>query len=232
MLFKKEAESGWIINVPSQKAWFEKGSVHQLVSGEGYLPLKRLMDILLSIVLLIPILSLLAVCIIAIKLNSRGPAFFTQERTGKGEQKVKVYKLRTMVKNAAQLRDKYLHLNELRLPDFKISRDPRVTRVGSLLRRFSLDELPQIFNVLKGDLSLVGPRPSSYDARTYKLWHSARFELKPGITGLAQIMGRSDLLLDDKVRYDIAYLNNVSLWLDLRIIMKTIKAVFKPRGVK
>ena len=125
-----------------------------------------------------------------------------------------------------------MHLNELKPPDFKITNDPRVTRVGKFLRKTSLDELPQIFNVLKGDMSLVGPRPSSYKASTYDLWHTARFELKPGITGLAQVCGRSELLLDEKLRYDIAYLRNMSLWLDVQILLRTIPVVLAGKGVK
>jgi lipopolysaccharide/colanic/teichoic acid biosynthesis glycosyltransferase len=143
-----------------------------------------------------------------------------------------MYKLRTMVKNAEALKEQYAHLNELQPPDFKITNDPRVTRVGRILRMTSLDELPQILNILRGDMSLVGPRPSSYSALTYSLWHTERFELKPGITGLAQVCGRSELFLDDKVRYDVAYLRNRSLWLDVQILLRTMFVVLTRRGVK
>ncbi|MFQ6112845.1 MAG: sugar transferase [bacterium] len=220
------------LDLPSVKPWYEHGSEKRILSIEAYQRVKRLMDITLCIVALPLVLIVLAACYAAIKLDSSGPVFFFQLRTGKGGRRFKVYKLRTMVQNAAELRAKYIHLNELDLPDFKITNDPRVTRVGRFLRRTSLDELPQIFNVFKGEMSLVGPRPSSYEAKTYNLWHTARFELKPGITGLAQICGRSQLLLDDKLRYDIAYLRNMSLWLDIQILFRTIRVVISRYGVK
>ncbi len=213
------------------KAWYERQG-KPFLNHDTYLRFKRLLDVVAALLLLPAVIPVLALCFIAIKLDSRGPAFFRQERTGKGGKRIRVYKLRTMVKNAAELREKYLHLNELKPPDFKITNDPRVTRVGWMLRKTSLDELPQIFNVLKGDMTLVGPRPSSYGAHTYDLWHTARFELKPGITGLAQVCGRSELLLDQKLRYDIAYMRNMSFWLDIQILARTLLVVFKGHGVK
>jgi lipopolysaccharide/colanic/teichoic acid biosynthesis glycosyltransferase len=141
-----------------------------------------------------------------------------------------MYKLRTMVKNAEELKEKYMHLNLLTYPDFKIANDPRITRVGRFLRKTSLDELPQIFNVLRGDMTLVGPRPTSFKASTYSLWHTTRLELKPGLTGLWQVGGRNELDFDERVRLDIAYLRNQSLWLDLQIMFRTIGAVFSGRG--
>jgi lipopolysaccharide/colanic/teichoic acid biosynthesis glycosyltransferase len=141
-----------------------------------------------------------------------------------------MFKLRTMVENAAELKQKYAHLNELSWPDFKITNDPRVTRVGRILRRTSLDELPQLFNVLRGDMSLVGPRPTSFSAETYRLWHTARLEVQPGLTGLWQVSGRNELDFDDRLRLDIAYIRNRSLKLDVLILLKTFSAVFTGRG--
>ena len=141
-----------------------------------------------------------------------------------------MYKLRTMVKNAAELKAQLAHLNELSWPDFKIKNDPRVTRVGAFLRRTSLDELPQIFNVLAGDMSLVGPRPTSFAADTYSLWHTARLEVKPGLTGLWQISGRSELQFDDRLRLDIAYIRSRCLKVDILILFRTVGAVFNGRG--
>jgi lipopolysaccharide/colanic/teichoic acid biosynthesis glycosyltransferase len=141
-----------------------------------------------------------------------------------------MYKLRTMVHNAEELKAKYMHLNEHTYPDFKITNDPRVTRVGRVLRKLSLDELPQIFNVIRGDMSLVGPRPTSFKAETYRLWHTARLELKPGLTGLWQVSGRADLNFDDRLRLDIAYLRHRCLWLDIRILIRTVTAVLTTRG--
>jgi lipopolysaccharide/colanic/teichoic acid biosynthesis glycosyltransferase len=141
-----------------------------------------------------------------------------------------MYKLRTMVQNAEELKEKYAHLNELTWPDFMITNDPRVTRVGRFLRRSSLDELPQVINVLRGDMSLVGPRPTSFSASTYSLWHTARLEVQPGLTGLWQVSGRKSIDFDDRLRLDIAYIRNRSLWLDLVLLTRTVGAVFEGRG--
>src|SRR6185436_4007407 len=153
-----------------------------------------------------------------------------QQRTGKGGRRFAMVKLRTMVQNAHELKALYMHLNEHTLPDFKITNDPRVTRCGRILRKLSLDELPQIFNVLRGDMTLVGPRPTSFAAETYRLWHTARLEVKPGLTGLWQVSGRSDLDFDDRLRLDIAYIRNRGLWLDLQILFRTIGAVVSRKG--
>jgi lipopolysaccharide/colanic/teichoic acid biosynthesis glycosyltransferase len=141
-----------------------------------------------------------------------------------------MFKLRTMVKNAAELKAKYMHLNEHTYPDFKITNDPRMTRVGRILRKTSLDELPQLLNVLKGDMTLVGPRPTSFGAETYRLWHTARLEVKPGLTGLWQVSGRSDLDFDDRLRLDVAYIRHRCLWLDVQILLRTATAVISTRG--
>jgi len=141
-----------------------------------------------------------------------------------------MFKLRTMVRNAEALKAQLLHLNSLTYPDFKIANDPRITTVGRWLRRTSLDELPQILNIIRGDMTMVGPRPTSFSAATYNLWHTARLKATPGITGLWQISGRSELNFDDRLRLDIAYLRNQSLWLDLRILFRTFGAVFNGKG--
>ena len=148
---------------------------------------KRLMDLSLSLLALPFVLPVMAVCAIALWIENPGPIVFAQQRTGRGGRRFRMYKLRSMYRNAEELKEKYRHLNELTWPDFKISNDPRVTRVGRFLRKTSLDELPQLFNVIKGDMSLVGPRPTSFDAGTYTLWHTERLEVPPGITGLWQV---------------------------------------------
>jgi len=135
-----------------------------------------------------------------------------------------------MVTNAEELKQQYMHLNELEPPDFKIKDDPRIFPVGRLLRKTSLDELPQIFNVIKGEMSLVGPRPTSFDVRTYDLLQTERLEVIPGITGLWQISGRSDVDFDERVNLDVSYIENRSLWLDLVILVKTVTAMFNQRG--
>jgi lipopolysaccharide/colanic/teichoic acid biosynthesis glycosyltransferase len=192
--------------------------------------LKRAIDLAAALALMPVALPVLALCILAIKLDSPGPAVFVQPRTGKDGRRFGMFKLRTMVKNAAELKAKYMHLNEHTYPDFKITNDPRMTRVGRILRKTSLDELPQLFNVLRGDMTLVGPRPTSFGAETYRLWHTARLEVKPGLTGLWQVSGRSDLDFDDRLRLDVAYIRHRCLWLDLQILFRTAAAVLTTRG--
>jgi len=135
-----------------------------------------------------------------------------------------------MVQNAEELKEKYMHLNELTYPDFKISKDPRITRVGKFLRKSSLDEIPQIYNVLVGEMSLVGPRPTSFAAHTYRLWHTARLETKPGVTGIWQVSGRHELDFDERLRLDIAYIRNRSFLLDIKILCRTLGSVSSGRG--
>jgi lipopolysaccharide/colanic/teichoic acid biosynthesis glycosyltransferase len=176
------------------------------------------------------VLLILAICAVAIRLDSPGPILFTQDRTGQDGRRFRMYKLRTMVQNAEELKERYAHLNELTWPDFKITNDPRVTRVGRFLRKTSLDELPQLLNVLVGDMSLVGPRPTSFSADTYSLWHTERLDVRPGVTGLWQISGRSELDFDDRLRLDITYIRNRSFQLDLQILLRTLGAVANGRG--
>jgi lipopolysaccharide/colanic/teichoic acid biosynthesis glycosyltransferase len=141
-----------------------------------------------------------------------------------------MYKFRTMVPNAEELKEKYRHLNEMTWPDFKITNDPRVTRIGRFLRKTSLDELPQLWNIVTGSMSFVGPRPTSFKAETYQLWHTERLEAKPGLTGLWQIGGRADVDFDERVELDIEYIERQSWSLDLRILFATAGAVFAGRG--
>ena len=196
----------------------------------GYRLSKRILDLVLCAFFLPVLLPVIGICALLIWLDDPGPIFFRQYRTGKGGKRFKMFKLRTMATNAEALKQKYAHLNELTWPDFKITNDPRVTRVGRILRKTSLDELPQIFNVIKGDMSLVGPRPTSFDVSTYKLWHTERLEVLPGLTGLWQVSGRSDLDFDERLRLDIAYIERQSLWLDIQILIRTVTVVFTQDG--
>ena len=191
---------------------------------------KRVLDIGLCL-LALPIVSpVMGLCALLVWLDDPGPALFTQLRTGKGGRRFRMLKFRTMATNAEELKKLYAHLNEHTWPDFKITNDPRVTRVGRLLRKTSLDELPQIFNVLKGDMSFVGPRPTSFAASTYNLWHTERLEVLPGITGLWQISGRSEVDFDGRLRLDIEYIERRSIWLDVRILVATLFVIFRQRG--
>jgi lipopolysaccharide/colanic/teichoic acid biosynthesis glycosyltransferase len=203
-----------------------------MLRGSGYLPLKRFIDISFSLLILPVGALIILLCAVLVKLDSPGRVFFLQERTGKGGKRFKMYKLRTMVNEAEIIKEKYVHLNKQSYPDFKISNDPRITFIGRFLRKSSLDELPQFINILKGDMSVVGPRPTSFSADTYSLWHTARLEMKPGITGLWQISGRHEVDFDDRSRLDIFYWKNFSLWLDLKIMIMTIFSVFRGHGAE
>jgi lipopolysaccharide/colanic/teichoic acid biosynthesis glycosyltransferase len=220
----------YLFQPSSTRPWYERTAKRSVLSDHAYKRLKRFLDVGVCVAALPVAILLLGCACLAILLDSAGPPIFFQSRTGKGGRRFKMCKLRTMVRNSEELKAQYMHLNELTFPDFKISNDPRITRVGRFLRKTSLDELPQIFNVLKGDMSLVGPRPTSFAASTYSLWHTARLDAKPGITGLWQVSGRSELDFDDRLRLDIAYLRNRSLWLDLRILLRTIGCVVSTRG--
>lgn len=212
-----------------EPAWYELESP-PLLRQRTYLAVMRVLDVVLSLAALPVVVPVLALCALAVRIDTPGSPFFAQLRTGRHGGRFRMYKMRTMVENASELKEKYAHLNQLTWPDFKIKDDPRVTRVGALLRRTSLDELPQIFNVLAGDMSLVGPRPTSFAADTYSLWHTARLDVKPGLTGLWQVSGRADLDFDDRLRLDIAYIENRRLAVDLLILMRTFGAVFGGRG--
>jgi lipopolysaccharide/colanic/teichoic acid biosynthesis glycosyltransferase len=167
----------------------------------------------------------------AIRLDSRGPVFYRDRRVGLGEQEFAMFKFRTMRAGAADEQRQLEASNEASGALFKIRSDPRVTRVGALLRRLSLDEVPQVLNVLRGEMSLVGPRPLPLrDYRRLEAWHRKRYLVLPGITGLWQISGRSELTFDDLVRLDFYYLENWSIWLDVTILLKTIPAVFARKG--
>jgi lipopolysaccharide/colanic/teichoic acid biosynthesis glycosyltransferase len=210
--------------------WYQRQVVPRVLSDAGYRRAKRALDIVVSVALLPLVVPVLLLCALAIRLDSPGPVIFSQNRTGRGGRRFRMWKLRTMVRNADALKAQYAHLNELTYPDFKITDDPRITRVGRVLRKTSLDELPQIVNVLKGDMSLVGPRPTSFSASTYRLWHTVRLEVQPGITGLWQISGRNELDFDDRLRLDVAYIRHRSFTLDLAILVRTIGTVASGRG--
>lgn len=203
----------------------------RILTGRSYLFIKRIFDVvvvLLASPFWVPVLLLVG---LLVWIDSPGaPVMFFQYRTGRSGKRFKMYKFRSMVPNAEELKQKYMYLNELQWPDFKITNDPRVTRVGRILRKTSLDELPQLLNILKGDMSLVGPRPTSFAADTYKLWHTERLDVDPGMTGLWQVVGRGEMEFDDRLRLDIAYIEKRSILLDIYILLLTVYAVFKQRG--
>lgn len=193
--------------------------------------LKRIMDVFVSSIAFLFLWPLMLVIGIAIKLESHGPAIYRSRRVGKKGQKFDCYKFRTMVDGADELRDSLRRYNERQDPFFKIADDPRVTRLGRLLRRYSLDELPQFWNVLKGDMSLVGPRPHPLDdyAR-YRPADHRRLDVKPGVTGLWQVMARANPSFETCVTLDLEYMKRWSLLLDCTILWKTIPAVLAGEG--
>jgi lipopolysaccharide/colanic/teichoic acid biosynthesis glycosyltransferase len=191
---------------------------------------KRAFDVAIALLLLPLIVPVLVLCALAIWIESPGPIVFTQLRTGRHGARFRMFKFRTMVRNAEELKPSLQHLNILPPPDFKILDDPRITRVGRILRKTSLDELPQIVNVIFGQMSFVGPRPTSFAPSTYELWHTERLEVTPGITGLWQVEGRNSMTFDQRLRLDIDYIRNWSLGLDLKIISMTATAVVARSG--
>ena len=207
-------------------------TAHFSVLDSWELFVKRILDVSVSLVVLVVLAPLLAAVALIVRLTSEGPILFKQERVGRNKRRFFIYKFRTMVRNAEKLLPSLEIMNEAAGPVFKIKNDPRLTPIGKLLRRASLDELPQLFNVLKGDMSLVGPRP--LPLRDYEGfnedWQRRRFSVRPGITCLWQVNGRSNIAFDHWMKLDLQYLDEWSIWLDVKILAQTIPAVMKGSG--
>ena len=201
-------------------------------SFSGPAVIKRLIDLIISAVALLALSPLFLVIALFVKFTSEGPVFFSQTRVGLNKRMFRMYKFRTMIANAEKIQDQLLSMNEMVGPVFKISQDPRITPLGRILRTTSIDELPQLFNVFKGEMSLVGPRAISL--RDYQLFdtdsHRRRFSVKPGITCLWQINGRSSIPFDRWMELDLQYIDKWSLWLDLKILAQTVPAVLRGTG--
>jgi exopolysaccharide biosynthesis polyprenyl glycosylphosphotransferase len=192
---------------------------------------KRTIDVVFSLVTLILAAPLMGLIALMIKMESPGPVLFKQERVGRNGRRFMVYKFRSMVAGAEGRLAAVQHLNEADGPLFKIKEDPRLTWLGKWLRKLSLDELPQLFNVLRGEMSLIGPRPPlPNEVEQYQEWHKRRLEVAPGLTGLSQISGRSDLTFDETALLDIYYIENWSLGLDTKILLQTIPRVIFGEG--
>lgn len=201
------------------------------LTGRAYLAAKRAFDLVVVLAAAPLWLPLLALIALIIKLDDpSAPVFFVHHRSGRGGATFRMRKFRTMVPNAEELKQQLWHLNELEWPDFKITIDPRVTRPGRLLRRSSLDEIPQLLNVLTGEMSLVGPRPTGATPDQYALWQTERLDVTPGITGLWQLYGRATTLFDARTRLDITYVQRRCMALDLQILFRTVPAVLKAEG--
>lgn len=193
--------------------------------------IKRLMDIILSSIGIIILMPIYLIIFLAIKLDSKGPAIFKQVRVGKDNTNFKIYKFRTMIVNAEKKQELQLDTENIENFVFQSKSDNRITKVGSFLRKASLDEIPQLFNVLKGDMSLVGPRPEILDVvRFYPEEYKQRLLVLPGITGLAQISGRGEIELGKTIYYDLTYIKNFSVLYDIKILIKTVLSVFKREG--
>ena len=189
--------------------------------------IKRLIDIICSFLGLLVLSPLFIIIAIIIKTTSKGTVFFSQKRVGKNGKEFDMYKFRSMVVNAEELKEKLAAQNEMSGPMFKMKDDPRVTKVGKFIRKTSIDELPQLWNVLKGDMSLVGPRPSlPKEVAQFESWMYKRLEVKPGLTCYWQVSGRNNIDFEDWMKLDIRYVEERSLFVDVKLILKTIFVLF------
>ena len=192
-----------------------------------YEVIKRLIDIVCSFLGVLVLSPLFIIIAIIIKMTSKGPVFFSQKRVGKNGKEFDMYKFRSMVVNAEELKEKLAAKNEMSGPMFKMKDDPRVTKVGKFIRKTSIDELPQLWNVLKGDMSLVGPRPSlPKEVAQFESWMYKRLEVKPGLTCYWQVSGRNNIDFEDWMKLDIKYVNDRSTWIDIKLIFKTVGVLF------
>ncbi|AGX43829.1 sugar transferase [Clostridium saccharobutylicum] len=188
---------------------------------------KRFIDIICSLIALIVLMPILIIVAILIKIESSGPIIFCQNRVGKGGAIFKIYKFRSMVTNAEALKEHLAHENERSGPMFKIKNDPRVTKVGRIIRRTSIDELPQLLNILKGDMSIVGPRPSlPKEVEQFEEWMLKRLTVKPGLTCYWQVSGRNDIEFNEWMELDIKYVNERNVGIDILLILKTFSVLF------
>ena len=205
----------------------------QIVYLFQYRIIKRILDILLSLILIILFIPIFVIIVIMIKSTSMGSVLYTWNVIGKNGVPFKSWKFRTMVPNADKLKIKLSNKNEMVGPVFKIENDPRITKVGRFLRKYSLDESIQFISVLKGDMSLVGPRPAGpIELEGYKEWQKRRLSVIPGLTGPWQVSGRNKINhFDNWVKLDLKYIDNWSLWLDIKILFKTIPAAFSGTGM-
>ena len=193
----------------------------------GYLICKRIIDILCSIIAIILLSPLLLVVAISIRMESKGKVIFSQIRVGLNGKQFKIYKFRSMVENAEKLRKNLDDKNEVSGPMFKMKHDPRITKVGRYIRKTSIDELPQLINVLKGDMSLVGPRPSlPSEVINFESWMLKRLKVKPGLTCYWQVCGRSNIEFQEWMKLDIKYVNEMGIITDIKLIVKTILVLF------
>lgn len=200
--------------------------------NRAYALVKRGIDIVVSATALVFLAPLLAIVALAVKLECRdAPILFRQTRCGRLGGRFHMLKFRTMTPNAHELRESLRERSTVAWPDFRLENDPRVTRLGRCLRKTSIDELPQLWSVLRGDMSLVGPRPTSFDSDTYHLWQTERLDFAPGLTGPWQVMGRDSMDFTERCRLEISFFRRPSLWRELGILIRTVPVVIRRTGV-
>lgn len=205
-----------------------EATLERTEENQTYLVMKRLTDMVASLLGLIVLSPLFVLLAVLIKLEDpKGPVFFKQQRVGKNERVFYMYKFRSMVHNAEELLEQLLSRNEVSGAMFKMKNDPRVTKIGRLIRKTSLDELPQLWNVVRGDMSLVGPRPPlPREVEEYSLYDKQRLHVTPGCTGLWQVSGRNSVGFEEMVEMDLEYIRKRKYWYDIKIILKTVKLLF------
>ncbi|MEG0370971.1 MAG: sugar transferase [Clostridium sp.] len=208
-----------------------KNIENSITNKKLQLAIKRCFDLIISLILFIVLSPLFIILIIWIRLDSKGEAVFTQTRIGLNGKPFTIYKFRTMVKDADKMFSRDLNRETLDNFVFQEKEDSRITKSGKFLRKTSLDEIPQLINILKGDMSLIGPRPEIPDiANIYNDYEKIRLLMKPGVSGLAQVNGRGNLELHETIKYDVTYVENFSLWVDIKIFFKTFKVVLLREG--
>ncbi|MBP1870218.1 exopolysaccharide biosynthesis polyprenyl glycosylphosphotransferase [Clostridium tertium] len=218
---------GW--DLIMERLQIEEQEIIQIERKENilYEVSKRALDVIASFLGLVILSPILLIVAILIKLESKGPAIFSQSRIGLNGKEFKMYKFRSMVQNAEELKEKLAKQNEMSGPMFKMKNDPRITKVGKFIRKTSIDELPQLLNVLKGDMTLVGPRPSlPREVEKFESWMLKRLEVKPGLTCYWQVSGRNNIDFYEWMKLDLKYANDMNFWLDIKLIFKTVAVLF------
>lgn len=218
---------GWELIM--ERLQIEEQEIIQIERKEStlYKVSKRALDVIASFLGLVILSPILLIVAILIKLESKGPAIFAQSRIGLNGKEFKMYKFRSMVQNAEELKEKLAKQNEMSGPMFKMKNDPRVTKVGKFIRKTSIDELPQLLNILKGDMTLVGPRPSlPREVEKFESWMLKRLEVKPGLTCYWQVSGRNNIDFYEWMKLDLKYVNDMGFWLDIKLIFKTVTVLF------
>jgi lipopolysaccharide/colanic/teichoic acid biosynthesis glycosyltransferase len=200
--------------------------------SQTYALIKRTIDVAVAATALILLAPFLLAVALAVKIDCpEAPVLFRQDRSGRLGRRFRMFKFRTMVANAEELKGELREQSKVAWPDFRVENDPRVTRLGRALRKTSMDELPQLLSILKGDMSLVGPRPTSFDSDTYRPWQTERLDFAPGLTGPWQVLGRESMDFEERCRLEISFFRRPSLWRELSILLRTVPVVIRRTGV-